>query len=72
MVMSTLRGDEANEPTASSRTARIARSLPDGTLCHDIIFDNKTATAVEDQAGRCDEDKPKPKKERPAAFSWGK
>jgi hypothetical protein len=34
-------------------------------------FDNKTATAVEDQVERCDEDKPKPKKERPAAFSWG-
>jgi hypothetical protein len=46
-------------------------SLPDGKLCHYITLDNKTATAVEDQVGRCDEDKPKPKKERPAAFSWG-
>jgi hypothetical protein len=72
MVMSMLRGDEANEPTAGRRTARIARSLPGGKLCHYIIFDNKTATAVEDQVARCDKDKPKPKKERPAAFSWGK
>ena len=71
MVMSTPRGDEANKPTAGRRTARIARSLPDGKLCHYITFDNKTATGVEDQVGRCDEDKPKPKKERPAAFSWG-
>ena len=72
IVMSTLPGDEANEPTAGRRTARIACSLPDGKLCHYMIFDNKTATAVEDRVGRCDEDKPKRKKERPAAVSWGK
>ena len=55
-----------------SRTGRIARSLQDGKLCHYVIFDNKTAIAIEDRIGRCDEDKPKPKKERPAMFSWGK
>ena len=36
MVMSTLRGEEENDPTAGRRTARIARSLPDGKLCHYI------------------------------------
>jgi len=46
--------------------------LQDGKLCHYVIFDNKTATAIEDRIGRCDEDRPKPKKEKPAAFSWGK
>jgi len=30
---------------------------------------DKTAIAIEDRIGRCDEDKPKPKKERTAAFS---
>src|SRR5262245_40969035 len=50
-VMSTRRGDEANEPTAERRTAQIPRSPQDGNLCHD----NKTATAVEDRVGRCDE-----------------
>jgi hypothetical protein len=40
-----------------------------GKLCHYVIFDDKTAIAIEDRIGRCDEDKPKPKKERPAAFS---
>jgi hypothetical protein len=72
MVMGTLRGDESNEPAATSRTGRVARSLPDGKHCHYVIFDNKTANAIEDRIGRCDEDKPKPKKERPEAFSWGK
>jgi len=72
MVVGTLRSDGSNEPAAGSRTARVARALQDGKLCHYVVFDNKTATAIEDRIGRCDEDKPKPKKERPAAFSWGK
>jgi hypothetical protein len=62
----------SHEPAAGSRTGRVARSLQDGKLCHYVIFDNKTAIAIEDRIGRCDEDKPKPKKERPAAFSWGR
>jgi hypothetical protein len=72
MVMGSLRGDVSNEPAAGSRTGRVARSLQDGKLCHYVIFDNKTAIAIEDRIGRCDEDEPKPKKERPAAFSWGR
>lgn len=72
MVIGALRSDKSNELTAGSRTGRIARSLQDGKLCHYVIFDNKTAIAIEDRIGRCDEDKPKPKKERPAMFSWGK
>ncbi len=72
MVVGTLRGDGSNELTAELRTGRIARSLQDGKFCHYIIFDNKTATAIEDRVSRCNEDKPKPKKERPAAFSWGR
>lgn len=72
MVIGTLQGDGSNELTADLRTGRIARSLHDGKLCHYIVFDNKTATAVEDRVSRCNEDKPKPKKERPATFSWGR
>ena len=72
MVIGALRSDESNELTAGSRTGRIARSLQDGKLCHYVIFDNKTAIAIEDRIGRCDEDKPKPKKERPAMFSSSK
>jgi len=72
LVVGKLRGDDSNEPTSGSRTGRVARALQDGKFCHYVIFDNKTATAIEDRIGRCDEDKPKPKKEKPAAFSWGK
>ena len=52
--------------------AAVARTLCDGTLCHYMIFDNKTAQTVEDRIGRCDENKPKRKQERPATFTWGK
>jgi len=57
--------------TSDGRTGRVARPLSDGTLCHYMVFDNKTALAIEDRVGRCDEGKPKPKLERPRTFSWG-
>jgi hypothetical protein len=73
MVIGTLRSNGGtNELTADGRTGRIARSLHDGKFCHYIIFDNKTAHAVEDRIGRCDEGKSKPRKEAPVTFSWGR
>jgi len=63
--------DVSNLMTADGRTGRVARPLNDGTLCHYMVFDNKTAMALEDRIGRCDEGKPKPKLERPRTFSWG-
>ena len=71
MVIGTIRGSDS-ELTADGRTARVARTLSDGRLCHYIVFDNKTAQAVEDRIGRCDEGKPKPKKEGSATFRWGR
>src|SRR5262249_49524118 len=73
MVIGTLHGvDPSNELTANGHAGRIARTLRDGTLCHYMIIDNKTAQTVEDRIGRCDENKPKPKQEKPAALTWGK
>ena len=72
MVIGTFGGGSSNDLTTDGRTGRVARALRDGTLCHYIVFDNKTAQAVEDRIGRCDEGKPKPKVERPATFNWGK
>ena len=71
MMIGTLHRPDSNELMADGRTARIARSLNDGSLCHFIVFDNKTAQAVEDRIGRCDEAKPKAKRELPPTFSWG-
>jgi hypothetical protein len=64
--------DPSNDLTTSGRAGRFARTLRDGTLCHYMVFDNTTAQTVEDRIGRCDENKPKPKQERPATFIWGK
>lgn len=72
MVIGTFGSDSSNELTANGRAGRVARTLRDGTLCHYMIFDNKTAQTVEDRIGRCDENKPKPKQEKPATFTWGK
>jgi len=73
IVIGTFHGvDPSNELTANGRAGRIARTLRDGTLCHYMIFDNKAAQTVEDRIGRCDENKPKRKQERPATFTWGK
>jgi len=72
IVVGTFHGnDSSGDLTTDGRTARVARSLRDGTLCHYVVFDNKTAQVIEDRVGRCDESKPKPKQERPPAFSWG-
>jgi len=43
MVIGTIGGDSPNELTANGRAGRVARTLRDGTLCHYMIFDNKTA-----------------------------
>ena len=72
MVIGVLRSNSGAELTDDGRTGRIARSLQDGKLCHYILFDNKTAQTVEDRIARCDEGKPKPKKESSATFSWGR
>jgi len=56
---------------ADGRTTRIARALHDGTLCHYVVIDNRTAQALEDRIGRCDEGKPKPKPVTVPTFRWG-
>ena len=73
MVIGTFHGgDPTSELMSNGRAGRIARTLRDGTLCHYMVFDNKTAQTIEDRIGRCDENRPKPKVEKPATFSWGK
>jgi vacuolar-type H+-ATPase subunit F/Vma7 len=70
MMIGTLR-DQESELRTDGRTTRIARALRDGTLCHYVVIDNKTAQAVEDRIGRCDEGKPKPKPVTVPTFRWG-
>jgi vacuolar-type H+-ATPase subunit F/Vma7 len=63
--------DQESELRHDGRTTRVARALRDGTLCHYIVIDNKTAQALEDRIGRCDEGKPKPKPVTVPTFRWG-
>ena len=70
MMIGTFR-DQDNELRADGRTTRVARALRDGTLCHYVVIDNRTAQALEDRIGRCDENKPKPKPVTVPTFRWG-
>lgn len=70
MMIGTFR-DQDSELRADGRTTRVARALRDGTLCHYVVIDNRTAQAVEDRIGRCDENKPKPKPVSVPTFRWG-
>ncbi len=70
MMIGTFR-DQESELRTDGGTTRIARALRDGTLCHYVVIDNKTAQAVEDRIGRCDEGKPKPKPVTVPTFRWG-
>jgi vacuolar-type H+-ATPase subunit F/Vma7 len=70
MMIGTFR-DQESELRADGRATRIARALPNGTLCHYVVIDNRTAQAVEDRIGRCDENKPKPKPVTIPTFRWG-
>jgi hypothetical protein len=70
MMIGTFR-DQESELRTDGRTTRIARALRDRTLCHYVVIDNKTAQALEDRIGRCDEGKPKPKPVTAPTFRWG-
>jgi len=70
MMIGTLR-DQDGDLRADGRTTRIARALRDGALCHFVVIDNRTAQALEDRIGRCDENKPKPKPAPVPTFRWG-
>jgi hypothetical protein len=63
--------EQESELRNDGRTTRVARALRDGTLCHYVVIDNRTAQAVEDRIGRCDENKPKPKPVAIPIFRWG-
>src|SRR5262245_52561780 len=67
MVIGVLRTSTGlTELTAEGRTGRIARSLQDGKLCRYILFDNKTAQAVEDAVTTA-RPNPKGRRRRPSA-----
>lgn len=51
--------------------ARVRRPLLDGTLCRNIVFDNKTSQTISDKVERCDLTNGKPKVRRKTQFSWG-
>ena len=72
VMMGNLRTQVSADKTESNgQTARVRRPLPDGTLCRNIVFDNKTSQTISDKVERCDQGVVKPKVRSKTQFSWG-
>ena len=72
VMMGNLRTQVSADKTESNgQTARVKRPLPDGTLCRNIVFDNKTSQTISDKVERWDQGVVKPKVRSKTQFSWG-
>jgi hypothetical protein len=49
----------------------VRRPLLDGTLCRDMMIDNKTARTIEDKVEPCNPVIDKPKAKSKPEFIWG-
>ena len=72
VMMGNLRTQVSADKTESNwQTARVRRPLLDGTLCRNIVFDNKTSQTISDKVERWDQGVVKPKVRSKTQFSWG-
>ena len=57
---------------AAHATAKISRPMLDGVFCRTMVFDNKSAEAVENKIERCDQPGRAQARPRQGQFVWGK
>ncbi len=57
--------------TSNDSIARVRRPLLDGTLCRDMMIDNKTSRTIEDKVEPCSLVIDKPKAKSKPEFVWG-
>ena len=53
------------------RTGAIVFTMPDGTFCRRLAFDNKTAELRESTLLQCPEARPRESAHAPSGFAWG-
>jgi hypothetical protein len=53
------------------RTGVIVFTMPDGTFCRHLAFDNKTAELTESTVLQCAEARPREAAHAPSGFAWG-
>ena len=53
------------------RKGSIVFTMPDGTFCRHLAFDNKTAELTESTVLQCPEARPRDAARAPSGFAWG-
>jgi hypothetical protein len=59
------------QATETHRRGEIVFTLPDGTFCRNLAFDNKTAELTESTVLQCPEARPREPARPPSGFAWG-
>ena len=59
------------QATETHRRGEIVFTLPDGTFCRHLAFDNKTAELTESTVLQCPEARPREPARPPSGFAWG-
>jgi hypothetical protein len=59
------------QPLDAHRTGAIVFTMPDGTFCRHMAYDNKTADLVESAVAQCEEARPHDAPRASSGFAWG-
>jgi hypothetical protein len=59
------------QATETHRRGEIVFTMPDGTFCRHLAFDNKTAELTESTVLQCPEARPREPAHAPSGFAWG-
>jgi hypothetical protein len=59
------------QATETHRRGQIVFTMPDGTFCRHLAFDNKTAELRESTVLQCPEARPRDAARAPSGFAWG-
>ena len=59
------------QPADSYRKGSVVFTMPDGTFCRHLAYDNKTAALTESAVVQCPEARPREAVHPPSGFAWG-
>jgi hypothetical protein len=59
------------QPLEAHRKGAIVFTMPDGTFCRHMDYDNKTAELIESAVMQCAEARPRDAPRAPSGFAWG-
>jgi hypothetical protein len=59
------------QPSDSYRKGSVVFTMPDGTFCRHLAYDNKTAALTESAVVQCPEARPREAAHPTSGFAWG-